>query len=130
MFQCFFFFKFNWWILSLRSPTIFCDQQVWSNWFIVCFTPLYFVYGLFNTWKFVLNGLKYDIPSNVLQLLMHLKWLFERFVNQWCLINIQEMNCAHHTCEPSRIIWEPPGNGARLPHSWEWDRISRMWKKK
>ena len=35
-----------------------------------------------------------------------------------------------HTCEPSRIIREPPGNAARLPHSQEWDRTSRMWKYK
>ena len=35
-----------------------------------------------------------------------------------------------HTCEPSRIIREPPGTAARLPHSWEWDRTSRMWKYK
>ena len=35
-----------------------------------------------------------------------------------------------HTCEPSRIIREPPGNAAQLPHSREWDRTSRMWKYK
>ena len=35
-----------------------------------------------------------------------------------------------HTCEPSRIIREPPENAARLPHSREWDRTSRMWKYK
>ena len=34
------------------------------------------------------------------------------------------------TCEPSRIIREPPGNAAQLPHSREWDRTSRMWKYK
>ena len=27
-----------------------------------------------------------------------------------------------HTCESSRIIREPPGNAAWLPHSQEWDR--------
>ena len=35
-----------------------------------------------------------------------------------------------HTCEPSRIIREPPRNGARHPHSYEWDRTSQMWKSK
>ena len=35
-----------------------------------------------------------------------------------------------HTCDTSRIIQEPPGNGARLPHSRKWNRISRMWKYK
>ena len=49
----------------------------------------------YKPWKFVLNGLKCDIPSLVLQRLMRLKRWFDRFVNQWCLISVQEMNFAH-----------------------------------
>ena len=54
----------------------------------------------YKPWKSALNGLKCDIPSHVLQRLMRLKQWFERFVNQWCLINVQEMLFAHWS-----IIW-------------------------
>ena len=43
-------------------------------------------------------------------------------------ILILEKLGSKHTCEPSRIIQEPPGNAAWLPHSREWDRTSRIWK--
>ena len=48
-----------------------------------------------QTVKSVLNGLKCDIPSHVLQRLKRLKRLFYHFVNQWCLISVQETNFAH-----------------------------------
>ena len=54
----------------------------------------------YKQWKSVLNGLKCDIPSHVLQQLMPLKQWFKCFVNQWCLINVQEMHFARWS-----IIW-------------------------
>ena len=43
----------------------------------------------------VLNGLKCDIPSAVLQWHINLKRWFEHFVIKWCLINVQEMEISH-----------------------------------
>ena len=42
----------------------------------------------YKPYKSVLNSLKSDIPSAVIQLQTHLKRLFERFVITWCLINV------------------------------------------
>ena len=53
-----------------------------------------------QTVKVCIKWSKVDIPSHVLQRLMRLKQWFERFVNQWCLINVQEMHFAHWS-----IIW-------------------------
>ena len=58
------------------------------------------IYCLLHTillcqWDFQYKQWKCDIPSHVLQLLMPLKQWFKWFINQWCLINIQEMHFAH-----------------------------------
>ena len=90
------FFKFNYG----SYPRVFM-QCFWATSlipFIYCllYTTLLCLWDLqYKPWKSVLNGLKCDIPSRVLQRLMRLKWWFDRFFNQWCLISVQEMHFAH-----------------------------------
>ena len=63
---------------------------------------------------------------------MYCKFLSEPRHEKTCLCHMwtTKAQISLHTCEPSRIIREPPGNASRLPHSREWDRTSRMWKYK
>ena len=76
---------------------MFLDQQIYYllHTILLCQWTLQY-----KQWKSALNGLKCYIPSHVLQRLMLLQQWFKRFVNQWCLINVQEMHSAHWS-----IMW-------------------------
>ena len=83
-------FKFYSWIM-------FLDQQFWVNWVIVRYKPLYkCLWDLqYKPWQSVLNGLKCDTPTDVLQRQIHLKQWFQCLVNNLCPIKVYEMKFSH-----------------------------------
>ena len=81
------------WILSSFLKAMFLGQQFRLKWVQATSRCLWDLQC--KPWKSVLNGLKCDIPSDVLQWQIHLKRCLKCSVNNWCPIKVYEMKFSH-----------------------------------